>query len=147
MQYSNFTRQTTRIYHRSPMQAEKPQPSDKLLMPEKLVRRSGTKSLPSTNAPHDHPYKRHLPLLQRSKTDLNPHLKWGGGGGGGGEGWSGGGKALDKLPVPGRPTYLDYSRARAYCACKRCWWGLFGHFFSQLSFLFPFSLSLGDSPI
>ena len=86
MQYSNFTRQTTRIYHRSPMQAEKPQPSDKLLMPEKLVRRSGTKSLPSTNAPHDHPYKRHLPLLQRSKTDLNPHLKWGGGGGGGGGG-------------------------------------------------------------
>ena len=115
-------------------------PNPKLLMPEKLVRRSGTKSLPSTNAPHDHPYKRHLPLLQRSKTDLNPHLKCGGGG-------SGGGKALDKLPVPGRPTYLDYSRARAYCACKRCWWGLFGHFFSQLSFLFPFSLSLGDSPI
>ena len=26
---------------------------------------------------------------------------------------------LCKLPVPGRPTYLDYSRARAYCACKK----------------------------
>ena len=25
-----------------------------------------------------------------------------------------------KLPVPGRPTHLDYSRARAYCACSRC---------------------------
>ena len=24
---------------------------------------------------------------------------------------------LGKLPVPGRPTDLDYSRARAYCAC------------------------------
>ena len=45
---------------------------------------------------------------------------------------------LGKLPVPGR--YLDYSRARAYCACNRC--GLFGHSFSQLSLLFSFSLSL-----
>ena len=52
-----------------------------------------------------------------------------------------------KLPVPGRPTYLDYSRARAYCACNRCGWGLFGHFFSHLSLLFSFSLSLGDGPI
>ena len=33
---------------------------------------------------------------------------------------------LGKLLVPGRPTYTDYSRARAYCACSRC--GLFGHF-------------------
>ena len=36
------------------------------------------------------------------------------------------------------------SRARAYCACSRCGWGLFGRFFSHLSFLFSFSLSLGD---
>ena len=42
---------------------------------------------------------------------------------------------LGKLSVPGRPTYLDYRRARAYCACSRCGWGLFGHFF----FLYPFS--------
>ena len=42
---------------------------------------------------------------------------------------------------------LDYSRARAYCACSRCGWGLFGHFYSQLSFLSSFSLSLGDGPI
>ena len=62
-------------------------------------------------------------------------------------GWSGGAKVLGKLPVPGRPTYSDYSRARAYCACNRCGWGLFGHFFSQLSLLFSFSLSLGDGPI
>ena len=62
-------------------------------------------------------------------------------------GWLGGGMVLGKLPVPGRPTYLDYSRARAYCACGGCRWGLFGHFFSHLSFLFSFSLSLGDGPI
>ena len=30
-----------------------------------------------------------------------------------------------KLPVPGRPTYLDNSRARAYSACRRCAWLLF----------------------
>ena len=27
---------------------------------------------------------------------------------------------LGKLPVPGRPTYLDKSRTRAYCTCSRC---------------------------
>ena len=27
---------------------------------------------------------------------------------------------LGKLLVPGRPTNLDYSRARAFCACRRC---------------------------
>ena len=54
---------------------------------------------------------------------------------------------LGKLPVPGRPAYLEKSRARAYCACRRCGRGLFGHFFSRLSFLFSFSLSLGDGPI
>ena len=61
-------------------------------------------------------------------------------------GWSGGAMVLDKLPVPGRPTNLDYSRARAYCACSRCGWGLFGHFFLiyQFSFLSPF---LGDGPV
>ena len=50
---------------------------------------------------------------------------------------------LNKLSVPGRPTNLDNSRARAYCACNRCGWGLFGHFFSRLSFLSSFPLSLG----
>ena len=40
-------------------------------------------------------------------------------------GLSGGAMVLDKLPVPGRPTYFDLSRASAYCACSRCGWGLF----------------------
>ena len=62
-------------------------------------------------------------------------------------GWSGGAMVLGKLPVPGRPTNLDKLRAKVYCACNRCGWGLFGHFFSRLSFLFSFSLSLGDGPI
>ena len=46
--------------------------------------------------------------------------------------------ALGKLPVPRRPINLDKSRARAYCACSRCGWGLCGHFFSRLSFFFSF---------
>ena len=54
---------------------------------------------------------------------------------------------LGKLPVPGASYDLDISRARAYCACSRCGWGLFGHFYSHLSFLSAFSLSLGDGPI
>ena len=54
---------------------------------------------------------------------------------------------LGKLLAPGRPTTLDNRRARAYCAYSRCGWGLFGHFFSRLSFLISFSLSLGDGPI
>ena len=54
---------------------------------------------------------------------------------------------LGKLPVPGRPTSLEKSRAWAYCSCSRCGWGLFGHFYSHLSFLLSFSLSLGDDPI
>ena len=43
---------------------------------------------------------------------------------------------LGKLPVPGRPTNLEYSRTRAYCACSRDGWGLLGHIS-----LFSFSLS------
>ena len=62
-------------------------------------------------------------------------------------GWSGGAMVLSKLLAPGRPTTLDNSRARAYCAYSRCGWGLFGHSFSRLSFLFSFPLSLGDGPI
>ena len=54
---------------------------------------------------------------------------------------------LGKLPVPGRPTYFDYSRERAYCGCGGCGWGLSEYFFSHLSFLFSFSLFLGDGPI
>ena len=54
---------------------------------------------------------------------------------------------LGKLPVHGRPFYLDYSRATAYCACSRCRCGLFGFFLSRLSLLSSFSLSMGDGPI
>ena len=39
---------------------------------------------------------------------------------------------LGKFPVPGRPTSLI---TRAYCACSRCGWGWFGHFYSHISFL------------
>ena len=63
------------------------------------------------------------------------------------KGWSGGAMVLGKLPVPGRRTIWMVSRARTYCACSRCGWGLFGHFYSSLSFLSSFSLSLGDGPI
>ena len=52
---------------------------------------------------------------------------------------------LGKVSVPGRPTNLDHSRAKAYCACSRCGWGLFGHSLSRLSFLSFFFLSLGNS--
>ena len=62
-------------------------------------------------------------------------------------GWPGGAMVMDKLPGPGRPTSLDESRARACCTCSRCGWGLFGHFYSHLSFLFSFSVSFGDDPI
>ena len=62
-------------------------------------------------------------------------------------GWLGGAKVLGILPVPGRPTNMDYSRARADCACGGCGYRLFGHFYSHLSFFFSFSLSLGDGPI
>ena len=44
---------------------------------------------------------------------------------------------LSKLPVPG-PTNWDLSRYG---------WGLFGYYLSRISFLFPFSLSLGAGPI
>ena len=62
-------------------------------------------------------------------------------------GWSGGAMVLGLTSSAGASFNLDYSRARAYCACSRCGWGLFGYFYSQLSFLFSFSLSLGDGPI
>ena len=49
---------------------------------------------------------------------------------------------LGKLSVPGRPINLDKSRARAFCACSRCGWGLFGAFFlSSIISLFFLPLS------
>ena len=61
--------------------------------------------------------------------------------------WLASAMVLDTLPVPGHPSNMANSRARAYCACSGCGWGLFGHFHSHLSFLSSFSLSLGDGPI
>ena len=46
---------------------------------------------------------------------------------------------LGKLPVPRRPTNLDYSRARTYCTCRvGAGGGWYGHFFlsSIISFSF-----------
>ena len=43
---------------------------------------------------------------------------------------------LGKFPVPGRPTNLDKSRTRAYCACSRCGLGCLGIF--SLIYLFSF---------
>ena len=62
-------------------------------------------------------------------------------------GWSGSAKMLGKLLVPGCPTDMDNTRARAYCAFTRCgyWW--FGHFFARLSFPFSFSLFGGRPDI
>ena len=54
---------------------------------------------------------------------------------------------LGKLPVLRCPTNLGNSGTRTYCACSKCGRGLFGHFFSHLSLLFSFSLSLGDGEI
>ena len=39
---------------------------------------------------------------------------------------------LGKLPVPGRPTYLDKSRTRAYCACDRSGWDCLDIFLSTI---------------
>ena len=39
--------------------------------------------------------------------------------------------------MPGRPTSLDDSRTRAYCACSRCGWGFVWTFFlSSITFHF-----------
>ena len=47
---------------------------------------------------------------------------------------------LGKFLVPGpQTTIAEDSRARVYCACSRCGWGLFEHFCSRLSFLSSFS--------
>ena len=48
---------------------------------------------------------------------------------------------LGKLPGPGRPNILDYSRTRAYYVCSGCGYGLFGHFLSTIITLFFFPLS------
>ena len=59
-------------------------------------------------------------------------------------GLSGGAMVLDKLSVPRRPTSLDNSRARAYCACRRCGWGVVWTFLSS-SIFSPFFLPLSET--
>ena len=58
--------------------------------------------------------------------------------------WSGGVMVLGKLPTGGASYNLDDSRARAYCTCSRCGWGLFGHFYSLCPFC-PISPSLWET--
>ena len=53
---------------------------------------------------------------------------------------------LGNFPVPGRPTILITLGQGPYCACSRCGWGWFGHFYFHLS-CSSFSLSFGDGPI
>ena len=53
---------------------------------------------------------------------------------------------LGKLPAPGRPTDLDYSKARVYCVCSRCGWGCLDIFSLVYRFCL-LSVSLGDGPI
>ena len=54
---------------------------------------------------------------------------------------------LDKLPVPGRPTILITVGQGPTALAVGAGGGLFGHFYSHLSLLSSFSLSLGDGPI
>ena len=62
-------------------------------------------------------------------------------------GWSGGAMVLGKLPVPGRPTIWITVGQGPTALAVGAGWGWFGHFYSHLSFLSSFSLSLGDGPI
>ena len=62
-------------------------------------------------------------------------------------GWSGGAIVLGKLLVPGRPTiWITVGQGPTVLAVG-AGGGLFGHFYSHLSFLSSFSLSLEDGPI
>ena len=68
-----------------------------------------------------------------TKTD-NSQARWSSGGNSQSR-WSGGAMVLGEKNSS--PTNLDSSKARAFCTCSRCGWGLFGHFFSLLAFLSP----------
>ena len=55
---------------------------------------------------------------------------------------------LDKLPVTGRPTiWIIVGQGPIALVVGAGGGGLFGHFYSHLSFLSSFSLSLGDGLI
>ena len=58
----------------------------------------------------------------------------------------GSGYGAGYLSVPGHPTILDIVRTRAYCACSKFGWELFGQF--PLAIIsFSVSLSVGDDSI
>ena len=54
---------------------------------------------------------------------------------------------LGKLPVPGRPIIWMIVGQEPILLGVGAVLGLFGHFYSPLSFLSSFSRSLGDGPI
>ena len=56
---------------------------------------------------------------------------------------SDGAMVLHKRSLPERPTNSENSRARAYCACSRYGWGLFGYF-SLIYHLSPLSFCLWE---
>ena len=62
-------------------------------------------------------------------------------------GWSGGAMVLGKLSVPGRPIIRMIVGQGSIALAVGAGWGLFGHFYSPLSFPSSFSLSQGDGPI
>ena len=62
-------------------------------------------------------------------------------GGGGGGGGSGGEVVLGILPVPERPAYLNYSKARASALATGAGGGYLDIFSFHLSFLFFLPLS------
>ena len=62
-------------------------------------------------------------------------------------GCEGGARVLGKLPVPGRPTILITVGQGPTALAVGADGGLFGHFYSPLSFFSSFSLSLGDGLI
>ena len=62
-------------------------------------------------------------------------------------GWSGGAIVLGKLPVPGRPTIWITVGQGSTALALGAGGELFGHFYSHLSVLSSFSLSLGDGAI
>ena len=61
-------------------------------------------------------------------------------------GWLGGAMVLGKLPVPGPPSNLADSRARAYCACSGCGLGVVWSFLLSSIFSLLFLPLFGRRP-
>ena len=61
-------------------------------------------------------------------------------------GWSGGAMVLGKLPVPGRPTIWITVGQGPTALVVGAGWGLFGHFYSHLSFSLLFLPLFGRRP-